>query len=438
MTELDRELPEGYKMTELGPLPEEWEVVKLGDVAEYINGYAFKPSQWKKKGLPIVRIQNLTQSTNEINYFDGIIDKKYMVKNEDILISWSASLGVFKWGGGNAWLNQHIFKVDNYSDNILKEYFYYIVMTKIDFMKTKTRGSTMHHITKKEFLAVDIPLPPLPEQRKIAAVLSTVQEAKEKTEAVISAAKSLKKSMMSYLFTYGPVPLPDAENISQKETEIGMIPEEWEVVNLSEVINLRRGVSWRKEEANREGIGIPVVGIPNIKENGSIDFSNTYFLNKNISEEKILRMNDILFVSSSGSIKNIGRNVLIREIPQNRFTYASFTFLGRVSSMKVDSEYLFYLLNSRVVDFTKYARRASDGKYNFQLTQFKNEQKIPLPPLPEQEKIASMLSAIDEKIEAEENKKKALEDLFNTLLHNLMTARIRVNHLALDKAELAM
>ncbi len=64
--------------------------------------------------------------------------------------------------------------------------------------------------------------------------------------------------------------------------------------------------------------------------------------------------------------------------------------------------------------------------------------KIPLPPLPTQQKIASMLSAIDEKIEAEENKKKALEDLFNTLLHNLMTARIRVNHLALDKAELAM
>ena len=214
-----------------------------------------------------------------------------------------------------------------------------------------------------------------------------------------------------------------------------MIPEEWEVVNC-EVINLRRvylGEKKKQIERNR----IPVVGIPNIKENGSIDFL-TLISNKNISEEKILRMNDILFVSSSGSIKNIGRNVLIREIPQNRFTYASFTFLGRVSSMKVDSEYLFYLLNSRVVDFTKYARRASDGKYNFQLTQFKNEQKIPLPPLPEQEKIASMLSAIDEKIEAEENKKKALEDLFNTLLHNLMTARIRVNHLALDKAELAM
>ena len=177
-------------------------------------------------------------------------------------------------------------------------------------------------------------------------------------------------------------------------TELGPLPEEWEVVNLSEVMDLRRGVSWRKEEANREGIGTPVIGIPNIKENGSIDFADTYFLNKNIPEERVLRTNDIVFVGSSGSIKNIGRNVFIREIPQNTFTYASFTFLGRVRSMKGDSEYLFYLLNSRVVDFTKYARRASDGKYNFQLTQFKNEQKIPLPPLLEQKKIAAVLSTI--------------------------------------------
>jgi len=206
-----------------------------------------------------------------------------------------------------------------------------------------------------------------------------------------------------------------------KMTELGPLPEEWEVINLNEVIDLRRGVSWRKEEANREGIGVPVVGIPNIKENGSIDFSDTYFLNKNISEEKILRINDILFVGSSGSIKNIGRNVLIREIPQNRFTYASFTFLGRVSSMKVDNKYLFYLLNSPLVDFTKYARRASDGKYNFQLTQFKNEQKIPLPPLPEQRKIAAILSAIQEAKEKTEAVISATRELKKSMMNYLFT-----------------
>ena len=447
MTELDRELPEGYKMTELGPLPEEWEVVKLGDVAEKMRAGGTPRrgiDQYWGGDIPFVLIEDMTScdlylsKTKETITEDGLNNSNaWLVPPNTILLSMYATIGETAINSIPVATNQAILAIIP-KDNFNTVFGAYILKYNAQRLIMQNIQSTQKNVNKGIVENFKIPLPPLPEQRKIAAVLSTVQEAKEKTEAVISAAKSLKKSMMSYLFTYGPVPLPDAENISQKETEIGMIPEEWEVVNLSEVINLRRGVSWRKEEANREGIGIPVVGIPNIKENGSIDFSNTYFLNKNISEEKILRMNDILFVSSSGSIKNIGRNVLIREIPQNRFTYASFTFLGRVSSMKVDSEYLFYLLNSRVVDFTKYARRASDGKYNFQLTQFKNEQKIPLPPLPEQEKIASMLSAIDEKIEAEENKKKALEDLFNTLLHNLMTARIRVNHLALDKAELAM
>jgi len=434
VTQLDRELPEGYKMTELGPLPEEWEVVKLGDVAEYINGYAFKPSQWKKKGLPIVRIQNLTQSTNEINYFDGIIDKKYMVKNEDILISWSASLGVFKWGGGNAWLNQHIFKVDNYSDNILKEYFYYIVMTKIDFMKTKTRGSTMHHITKKEFLAVDIPLPPLPEQRKIAAVLSTVQEAKEKTEAVISAAKSLKKSMMSYLFTYGPVPLPDAENIPQKETEIGMIPEAWEAVRLGEVFNVQQGKQLSSKESKDDKIKRPFLRTSNLSW-GHINSSNVDEMYFTVEEFEKLRLKkgDVL-VCEGG---DIGRTALYRgELEE--CAYQNHLHRLRPKKDNINAEFFVFWMNHAVNQRQLYTYTANRTTIpNLSSSRLKDF-IFPLPPLPTQQKIASMLSAIDEKIEAEENKKKALEDLFNTLLHNLMTARIRVNHLDLDKAELAM
>jgi len=181
-----------------------------------------------------------------------------------------------------------------------------------------------------------------------------------------------------------------------KITELGALPEEWEIINLDKIIDLKRGISWRKDEANKEGIGIPVIGIPNIKENGKIDFTDTYFLTKNIPSDKMVRINDILFVGSSGSIKNIGRNVLIKEIQQNKFTYASFTFLGRVNPLNANAVYIFYLLNSSFVDYGRYARRASDGKYNFQLTQFKNEQKLPLPPLPEQQKIAAVLSAVQE------------------------------------------
>jgi len=211
--------------------------------------------------------------------------------------------------------------------------------------------------------------------------------------------------------------LPEA----YKMTELGALPEEWEVINLDKIIDLKRGISWRKDEANKEGIGIPVIGIPNIKENGKIDFKDTYFLTKNISSDKMVRINDILFVGSSGSIKNIGRNVLIKEIQQNKFTYASFTFLGRVNPLNANTVYIFYLLNSLFVDYGRYTRRASDGKYNFQLTQFKNEQKIPLPPLPEQQKIAAVLSAVQEAKEKTEAVIAATKALKKSMMKHLFT-----------------
>lgn len=87
------------------------EKVRLGDVATYVNGYAFKPSDYSDSGLPIVRIQNLTGNAYRTNRYEGTLPEKFAIQDGDILISWSASLGVFEWNQGPAWLNQHIFRV---------------------------------------------------------------------------------------------------------------------------------------------------------------------------------------------------------------------------------------------------------------------------------------------------------------------------------------
>ena len=86
-------------------------MAKLGDIATYINGYAFKPQDWSDEGIPIIRIQDLTGNSYQANRYNGEYASKYEVNDGDVLISWSASLGVYIWHGEKAVLNQHIFKV---------------------------------------------------------------------------------------------------------------------------------------------------------------------------------------------------------------------------------------------------------------------------------------------------------------------------------------
>ncbi|MFY7937764.1 MAG: restriction endonuclease subunit S, partial [Flavobacterium sp.] len=137
-----------------------WKIINLGDAATFVNGYAFKPSDWSDNGMEIIRIQNLTRSSSDSNYFEGIIPDKYKVQKGDLLISWSATLGIYEWNGNDAWLNQHIFKVVFDKENFDKNFFKYLISTCLSKMEEQVHGATMKHITKKKFDSLQIPLPP--------------------------------------------------------------------------------------------------------------------------------------------------------------------------------------------------------------------------------------------------------------------------------------
>ena len=98
-------------------------MIKLGDVATYINGYAFKPEDRGEEGLPIIRIQDLTGNAYDLGFYNGEYPEKIGINDGDVLISWSASLGVYVWNRGKALLNQHIFKVMFDKAEIDKNYF---------------------------------------------------------------------------------------------------------------------------------------------------------------------------------------------------------------------------------------------------------------------------------------------------------------------------
>ena len=116
-------------------------MIKLGDVATYINGYAFKPEDRGEVGLPIIRIQDLTGNAYDLGFYNGDYPKRIEINDGDVLISWSASLGVYVWNRGRALLNQHIFKVQFDKVNIDKSYFVYAVRQKLAEMAMKTHGA---------------------------------------------------------------------------------------------------------------------------------------------------------------------------------------------------------------------------------------------------------------------------------------------------------
>lgn len=145
---------------------------RLGDMASYVNGYAFKPEQRGKVGLPIIRIQDLTGNVYDLGFYDGDYPKKVEINDGDVLISWSASLGVYEWNRGKALLNQHIFKVVFDKLTVDKKFFMYAVKYKLEEMESKAHGATMKHITKKDFDNTVISFPTIVEQERISNTLN--------------------------------------------------------------------------------------------------------------------------------------------------------------------------------------------------------------------------------------------------------------------------
>lgn len=147
---------------------------RLGDIATYINGFAFKPEDRGTVGLPIIRIQDLTGNAYDLGFYDGNYPERIEINNGDVLISWSASLGVYIWNKGKALLNQHIFKVAFDKCEVNKQFFVYAVQYKLQEMGAKAHGATMKHIVKKDFDNTAIPFPALEEQEKIAQTMNRI------------------------------------------------------------------------------------------------------------------------------------------------------------------------------------------------------------------------------------------------------------------------
>lgn len=174
--------------------------VKLGDIADFINGVAFKESDWHDSGRKIIRIQNLNDQKKPFNLTNRQVSDKNLARAGDLLVSWAASLGVYKWSGEDACINQHIFKAIPNEKLIDKNYFFHILNASISKMEKKMHGATMKHITRGNFLEIEVPLPDITQQRRIAAILDKAEALRAKRSEAIAKLDQLLQSVFLEMF----------------------------------------------------------------------------------------------------------------------------------------------------------------------------------------------------------------------------------------------
>lgn len=318
--------------------------------------------------------------------------------SDTIIIGRKGTAGKAWYIEGPVYPSDTTFYLDNINNVDLKFLYYYFIYSPLDGQHAKTTIPSLQKQDLEDYLIPDVPLP---EQQKIAHVLSTILEAKEKTEAVIAAAKELKRSLMKYLFTYGPVPVQDAPNVRLKETEIGMIPEKWEIKKFRELSELQRGKDLTKK--NMKKGNYPVVG-----SGGIIAYHN----------EHIVEGPGVV-VGRSGSI---GNTTYIESDywPHNTCLFVK-QFHGNVP------KYVYYVFST--FNFKKYATGVSVPTLN---RNYVHDELVAIPNINVQQSIVQIIDEIGNKIESDINKKMALESLFNSMLEQLMTGTLRVDDLDME------
>ena len=433
---------------------------------KFKNGINFTRDQKGKSGILTIDVFNMYSEgiyVNPTNLYrvNKQINDDYLLRNGDILfvrsslkregVGWTS---LFRETQEQVTFCGFVIRARLKSNNISPEFLTNYLRTNNarENLIASSGKVAITNINQGMLGRVTVPLPPLPEQQKIAEVLSTVQQAKEKTDAVISTTNELKKSLMRHLFTYGPVPvkkfneldefgefdefgvneLQNAQNsknsknsIKLKETEIGLMPGEWDVVRVKDVFELSRKPRNLSIEGNEE---IPFIPMELISEDSKTVYGWQIKKDSEISSGTFVFKNDLIIAKITPSFEN-GKQAVVDNLPTDYGYATTEVWPLHPKDNRVIVEHLYSYLKIQNVRTTMASKmEGTTGRQRLPRHVVENLM-IPLPPLPTQQKIASILSAVDKKIEAEEAKRKTLNELFKSLLQNLMTGKLRVTEL---------
>ena len=428
----------GERTTEPVPpdLPQNWQVLPLGTAVNLSRGLSWGKADESPDGIPVIAIPNVKngQVSFDIKYRINkkITAAKQLHKGDILLVG---SSGGIQNVGRTAVVGELPFVVATFASFLVKaeptpvitrDFLYYLLASDaVDFPSCCKRAADgKFNLQVRQLQELPVPLPPLPEQRAIAHVLRTVQQAKEATERVIAACRQLKQSLMRHLFTYGPVPFDQADQVELKETEIGAVPTQWDARLLGELVASGPQNGLYKPHSFY-GTGTPILRIDDFPNEGGV--VDTAHNRVRLSDEEIQKYGlaeDDIVVNRVNSLSHLGKMALVARLSEP-MVFESNMMRFTVSPSTIP-EYVFHFMTLPA------CREQLRGRAKRAVAQSSINQGdvksviVPCPPLPEQQEIIKTVAAVESKVRAEEGRRNAFDALFKSLLHNLMTGKVRV------------
>ena len=409
-----------FKNSEIGEVPEDWDVVRLVDYVNVLKGFAFSSKFFNEngEGIPIIRIRDLGKDKTEA-YYSGQYDSIYIVELGDLLVSMDGEFDVYIWKGPKGLLNQRVCKIWTKDTTKLDNlYLYYALKKPLKLIEAQTSQTTVKHLLDKDIKRIKIPLPPLEEQKKIAEVLSKTDEAIQKVDESIEKFEKLKKGLMNILLNGKVrVKVENGKIYFYKETrfkksEVGEVPEDWEVVRLGDegYFKIIMGQSPPSSTYNENKNGLPFL-------QGCAEFEEIY-------PKPQLYTSKPLKIAEDGDLL-ISVRAPVGEINITPFKLCIGRGLAaiRPNNEKVNKFFIFYylkMIRSKLEQLGKGSTFKAITKNDLE------NLKIPLPPLEEQKAIAEILSKIDKVIQLKKEKKEKLQKIKKYFMDNLLTGKVRI------------
>ena len=385
----------GFKETEIGLIPKDWQVKGFEeciDKERISRDIKIPQGKYKKVGrYPIV--------DQGASFFAGYTDDKSKLYSGCLpVIVFGDHTRIFKFVDFSFSLGADGIKLIQPKDFLNPKYFYYYLCS----LTIENKGYNRHYkYLKEKFIA----FPEKPEQQKIAFVLSKIQQVIEQQDKIIKTTKELKKSLMNKLLTEG------LHGEEQKETEIGLMPKSWRIVELEDICRPK------KEIVIPEGKGKYIyVGLEHM-ETGEIWLKSHGYDNEVRSAKFKFNESDVLY----GKL----RPYLDKAALPNLSGICSTDIIVLTPNSKIAQHLLIYILHLN--NFIEYAKATTSGT-NHPRTSWNSlkRYKLALPSIKEQKEIANIILNVDKKIFQAKSKKQTLQDLFKTMLNQLMTGKIRV------------